>query len=245
MAKRFNYAWSTLGKKILMALTGLALTGFVLGHLAGNLLLFLPRQGYYTGSFYNPVIYNQYSHHLTSLGPLLWVIEIGLVAIFLAHAYTAIVVALGNNAARAQGYEVDGNANFTSKKTFSSKTMIWTGIAVSVFIVIHLINFKYGVEYKTKLPGIDEEQRDFYKLVTEFFGNPLYTGMYLAFMIWLAFHLRHGFWSAFQSLGANSPRYSNLLYILSLIMAFLLGLGYLGIPIYIFVGKILNFPWMA
>lgn len=245
MAKRFNYAWSTLGKKILMALSGLALTGFVLGHLAGNLLLLMPKEGYYAAGFNNPIVYNQYSHHLTSLGPLLWAIEIGLIAIFLAHAYTAVVVSLGNNAARSRGYEVDGNANYTSKKTFSSKTMIWTGIIVAIFIVIHLLNFKYGKEYTTLLPGIAEPQRDFYRLVTEFFSKWYNAGMYLAFMTWLAFHLRHGFWSAFQSLGANSPRYSKQLYILGTIIAVLLGLGYLGIPIYIFIGKMLNFPWMA
>ncbi len=245
MAKRFNYAWSTLGKKILMALTGLALTGFVLGHLVGNLLLFLPKQEYPIAGYSNPVVYNQYSHHLTSLGPLLWAIEIGLVAIFFAHACTATWIALANNAARARGYEVDGNAGHTSKKTFSSKTMIWTGLAVATFIVIHLLNFKYGKEYTAPLPGIAEPQRDFYRLVTEFFGNPLYTGLYLAFMIWLAFHLRHGFWSAFQSLGVNSLRFSNALYVLSLVLAFLLGLGYLGIPVYICIGKLLKFPWMA
>ncbi len=96
-----------------------------------------------------------------------------------------------------------------------------------------------------KAVPIAEPQRDFYRLVTEFFGNPLYTGLYLAFMIWLAFHLRHGFWSAFQSLGVNSLRFSNALYVLSLVLAFLLGLGYLGIPVYICIGKLLKFPWMA
>ncbi|MCE5230663.1 succinate dehydrogenase cytochrome b subunit [bacterium] len=245
MAKRFHYAWSTLGKKIVMGLTGLGLTGFVTGHLAGNLLLFLPKEGYYTGAFHNPVIYNQYSHHLTSLGPLLWAIEIGLLAIFFAHLLTGAVVALANNAARARGYEVDGNADYTSKKTFSSKTMIWTGIIVAIFIVIHLLNFKYGVEYKTALPGLAEPQRDFYRLVTEFFSKPLNMGFYMLFMLWLAFHVRHGFWSAFQSLGLNSLRYSKALYILALLIAFFLGIGYLGIPVYIFIGKLFGFPWIA
>lgn len=189
MSKTSAGFWSTVAKKLFLALTGLALFGFVCAHLAGNLLLYV-----------GPEAFNTYSHKLISMGPLLYVVEAILVAFFVVHFLTAFQITWGNWKARPDRYSVSSGQGKPSRMTVSSKTMIWTGLILLVFTVIHVITFKYG-------PGMDkgyvmyldgEPVRDLYRLVAESFQDPIYTGWYVFSMVLLGFHLRHGFWSAFQ-----------------------------------------------
>ncbi|NIR48149.1 succinate dehydrogenase cytochrome b subunit [candidate division KSB1 bacterium] len=219
--------WSSVGKKVVMAITGLAMIIFLIEHLSGNLLLFNK----------NPEPFNKYSHFLISFGSILVVVELILVAILVFHMISGISIALGKRKARPSRYAKTGSAGGASKKTFSSMTMIYTGILLFVFVVIHLKTFKYG-------PGIEEgyvvatnggEQiRDLHGLVYDVFQKPGYVIWYVVSMMFLGFHLRHGFWSAFQSLGAYHPRYMPIIYSVGIIVAIVLAVGFLGIPLWIY-----------
>lgn len=214
--------WSSVGKKILMALTGLAMIIFLIEHLSGNLLLFNK----------NPDPFNKYSHFLISFGWIIIVAELILIAILIFHIVSGVSVFLGKKKARPVSYKKTANAGGPSKKTISSTTMIYTGILIFVFLAIHLKTFKFGSYYTTNVDGV--EMRDLYRLVIEVFQKPGYVIWYVAAMAFLGFHLRHGFWSAFQSLGAYHPRYMPIIYAIGIIVAIVLAVGFLGIPIWIY-----------
>lgn len=219
---------SSLGKKIVMGLTGLGLSLFVTGHLLGNLSLFLTDQG----------PFNVYAHFLTGLGELLYMIEAGLIVVFLVHVFYGSWVTISNWIARPIGcYEKTTPAKGASRKTLASSTMIYTGLAIFTFIFLHVLFFKYG-------PGMAEgyvfnndgkEIRDLYKLVYEAFGNGWYVLWYCVTLIFLGYHLSHGFWSAFQSLGINHPVYTPFLQKFAIVFAIFIGGGFLSIPLYIFI----------
>ncbi|RMF61383.1 MAG: succinate dehydrogenase [Calditrichaeota bacterium] len=212
---------TTVGKKIVMAITGLFLVIFVVEHMLGNLFFLVGADAY-----------NEYSHKLLSLGPLLWAIEIVLLAAFVFHAFYGISITLYNKSARPEKYKQLRSAGKPSRKTISSTTMIYTGLILLIFLVIHLKSFKYGTYYSTVVNGV--EMRDLHRLMVEKFSTPLYTFGYVAVMILLGFHLRHGFWSAFQSLGANHPRYSAGIYTLGVFIAIILAIGFVAVPLWIY-----------
>ena len=219
---------SSPAKKFYSALTGLFLTGFIVVHLAGNLMLFSPDS--------DP--FNAYAHKLISLGVLLYLAEFVLVAAFLIHAWFGTQETLNNRRARGrQPYAQVADAGDPSRKTLSSRTMIWTGVVIFLFTIIHVKTFKYGPGlaegYVTTIHGI--EMRDLYRLVYEVFSKPLYVIGYVAAMALLGFHLRHGFWSAFQSLGVHHPRYTPLIYGFGVLLAIVLSVGFLVIPVYVFI----------
>lgn len=213
---------TTLGRKVIMGLTGLGLVGFVIGHLLGNLSLFFGKDAF-----------NAYTHKLESLGPILYAIEFGLLAVFIFHIIFALSVTFQNKAARKSKYRAKGNAGKPSKKSLSSQTMIYTGIVLLVFTVVHVAMFKYGAHYKTTLHGT--EVRDLHLLVVQWFKNPWVVAGYCAVTLLLGMHIRHGFWSAFQSLGAYHPRYTPLIYTGGILLAIALALGFFILPIYVFI----------
>ncbi|KAA3612581.1 MAG: succinate dehydrogenase [Calditrichaeota bacterium] len=217
--------WSSVARKALMALTGLALIGFLIVHLLGNLILL-------SG---NADAFNLYSNIYASMGSFLYVIEAGLVAFFLIHIVSGITVALGKMKARPVSYKKVANAGGPSRKTVSSVTMIYTGVLLLVFLVFHVVSLKYGAHYDTTIGG--EKMRDLYKLVVENFQQPYIVAGYVIIMTLLGFHLRHGFWSAFQSLGALQPRFSNMIYIIGVFIAIILAIGFLFVPIWIFLNS--------
>ncbi len=175
---------SSLGKKYIMALTGLMLAGFLLVHTIGNATIFWGREAF-----------NAYAHHLHSLGPFVPIFEAGLYSIFLLHVITGVILFLQNRNARERGYEVEASAG---GRTIGSRTMPYTGAAIFLFIIIHLINFHF-VE-KTEVLTISD-------VVTKVLNNPLFTLIYGAGMVLLALHISHGFWSLFQTLGISHPKY--------------------------------------
>lgn len=217
--------WSSVGRKAMMALTGLGLVAFVTVHLIGNLILL---KG-------DADAFNIYAHFYMKLGGALYVIEAGLVAVFLVHIVSAIRVYLSKRKARPQNYIKKADAGGKSRKTVSSVSMIFTGLTLLVFLVIHLLNFKYGPHYSTLVEGV--EMRDLYRVVIDTYAQPLWTGFYVFCMVLLGFHLRHGFWSAFQSLGVLQPRCSNFIYGLGVAIALLLAFGFVIIPIWIFLNS--------
>jgi succinate dehydrogenase / fumarate reductase cytochrome b subunit len=214
---------STVSKKYFMAVSGLALTGFVLVHLMGNLTLLMP-----TGD-----LFNQYAHHLESLGPLLYVAELGLLGILAVHVAIGLLVTLSAMQARPVGYSMEATKGGNSKNNLSSKHMAILGLGVLAFIGLHLWHFKFGAHYETVIDGI--AVRDLHKLVVEEFHKPLWVLVYAGFMLVLGLHLRHGFWSAFQSLGAMPRRYSNCIYAVGVLLGVLLALGFMLLPIWIYL----------
>lgn len=219
---------SSIGKKILSGVTGLGLCGFMVAHLAGNLLLLVGAEPF-----------NAYPHFLASLahGFFLPVAELGLAALFLAHATAGVRVFFDRRRARPQRNNKIGNAGGPSQKTLASRTMLVTGLVLLVFLVIHVWMFRLGpaesAGYVTTVDG--EQARDLYRLVIETFQNPAPVVAYTLVMLLLGFHLRHGFWSAFQSLGANNPKYMPLITTVGIAFALLMAVGFLIIPIYIYL----------
>jgi succinate dehydrogenase / fumarate reductase cytochrome b subunit len=212
---------STLGKKIIMGLSGILLSGFIVIHLLGNLTLFNPDK--------DP--FNIYAHTLLSLGPILYIAEAILAALFLGHFIYAIMVTWQNWSARPGRYHVVKNQGHPSRKTWGSVTMIYTGVIIMVFLILHLIHFKYGaVMMYTTQDGL--YIRDLYTLVHQFFANIWNVAFYVAVMILLGFHLSHGFWSAFQSLGVNHPVYTPVIYGIGYVFAIVMGFGFLVIPVW-------------
>ncbi|MCB0304007.1 MAG: succinate dehydrogenase cytochrome b subunit [Calditrichaeota bacterium] len=212
----------TVAKKVLMALSGLFLVLFVIIHMVGNLSFLLGGAD----------AFNKYSHTLISLGPLLYVVEAGLVLAFVVHAWNGISISLDNSRARPVKYRMLKSAGKPSKKTISSTTMIYTGLILLVFVIIHVKTFKYGPYYSTMVNGV--EMRDLYRLVVEVFKQPLYTFGYLFTMLLLGYHLRHGFWSAFQSLGTNHPKYSGAIYTIGIAIAVIVAFGFLAVPLAVY-----------
>jgi len=218
--------WSTVGKKLVIAVSGLGIFLFVIIHLLGNLTLL-------TG---NPDTFNAYSHKLTSLGPILYFLEFLLAAAFLFHMTLAVWTTLKNWGTRSNNYVVLKSAGKESKKTISSTTMIYTGTVIIIFTVLHLITFKYGPGiaqgYFTYING--EKMRDLYRLVLEVFHKQWYVIWYVSAMVFLGFHLRHAFWSGLQSLGANNQKLSPYLYGAGLVFALILAFGFIFIPLWVY-----------
>lgn len=225
MKELLKLLWSSVGRKILMAVTGLCLVGFVAVHLLGNLLLLVGGEAF-----------NEYAHTLESTGVLLIFAELGLLSLFLLHALSGGLVTLDNRASRAEPYQKVGDAGGPSLKTFSSRTMIITGLTLLGFTIIHVWMFKYGPGvkegYVTTLH--DAPARDLYLLVVQSFKDPWIAFGYVGVMVLLGFHLRHAIWSAFQSLGIHHPRWTPVIYSLGGILAIALAVGFLFLPIWIF-----------
>lgn len=225
MSKLIEVLSSTIGRKYLTGLTGLGLCLFTVVHLLGNLNLFI-----------SPDAFNGYTHKLESLGPLLYVLELPIVIGFILHAIVGVSVYLNKKKARPVNYNVYNSAGGNSKQTFSSRSMMVTGSIMLIFLVFHVATFKYGPSvsegYVTMVNGV--EMRDLYKLVIEKFQSPAYVIGYVAVMILLGVHLRHGFWSAFQSLGVMNKKYTPVVYTVGVAFAILMALGFLAMPVWIF-----------
>lgn len=214
-----HYFGSSIGRKQLVAVTGLLLCGFLVGHLAGNLLLLV-----------GPDAFNIYAHKLFSLGALLYVIEAGLAAIFLLHLGLAIKLNIENVQARGGTKRYAMKKNTGRGTTFMSQTMPWTGLILLVFVILHLKNLKFGTYYTTVVDGV--QMRDIYKTTIESFqsiGNVIW---YVLAMSAAALHTAHGFASSFQSLGWNHGKYFKNVKRLGYLYAVGVGGGFAALAIY-------------
>lgn len=220
---------SSLGKKYLMGFTGLVWVGFAIGHLIGNFLLLAGRQAF-----------NAYALFLETLGhgAAIYVAEAFLLVAIGIHVWNGISVALvDKSAARPVGYAVNGSAGGRSRKGAASQGMIWTGLTILGFLIFHLITFKFAylfghVEHY-ELNG--EKHVDLYGVVVERFSQGWYVGIYTAVMLLFGMHLKHGVWSAFQSLGLLNKKTTPLAVNGALALAVLLSIGFLFLPTIIFV----------
>jgi len=207
---------SSIGKKILMSLTGLFLCSYLVIHLAGNLLLLKPDSG---------AGFDQYAELLPSL-TIIKIIEYGLYAVFLLHMISGTVLWFQNRAARPQKYAAN---HPEANSSFFSRTMFLTGSIIFIFLVIHMKQFWVNSRFTT------EEHFSMYRAVTDVFSNGYYDVFYLIAMGLLAFHLRHGFQSAFQTFGLKATKLSGLIEALGVIFWLVIPVGFAIIPVYFFL----------
>jgi succinate dehydrogenase cytochrome b subunit len=178
---------SSIGKKVVMALTGVALFGFVVVHMVGNLQVYL-----------GPERLNAYAEKLRELGPLLWGMRIGLLVAVVLHVWSAYSLTRMNQRARPQGYRERADR----ASTYASRTMRWSGVILLLFVVYHLLHFTFGprVVHPQFVPG------DVYHNFVTGFQNPLVSAFYILAMLALGLHMYHGVWSMMQTVGLSHPR---------------------------------------
>lgn len=215
-----KHAWlcSTIGRKQLIGVTGLGLSFFVLTHMLGNMLILV-----------GPEAYNEYSHKLVS-NPLIYAAEAGLLAIFVGHLIFALRLTIKNWGARDTRYAMLPNG---AKRTSWTQRSLWAqGLLILVFLILHLITFKFGHHYTATYNGV--EMRDLHKLIIEVFHEPVYVAWYIVALVVLGFHLSHGVGSSFQTLGIHHPRYQKGIKCFSIGYAVIVIAGFLSQPIYVY-----------
>jgi len=205
----FSTLFSSIGKKLMMAVTGLCFLMFLCVHLGGNLTLFGGAD-----------LFNAYAEHLHALGPLVTVAEWGLLLLALIHVVTGLTLFIQNLRARPQRYRVNRRAG---GRTNGSATMPYTGILILLFVVLHLINFHFA----------DRTGTTIYAIVFGVFSSPVMVIAYLFAMVVVAFHVSHGFWSLFQTLGANHPKYMPFIERLGITASLVFGIGFGSIPVFL------------
>lgn len=222
MSSRARVFESSVGSKILIGVTGLALFLYLVIHIVGNLMI-----------FGGPALFNKYAYTLES-NPLLPIVEIGLLLIFMMHVFKTVKMFAGNWATRPVKYALKKSAGHTSRKTLASTTMIISGLWLLAFIVVHVKAFRFGVEHQWPAGG-----RDLYRLEMENFENPFMVGFYALSMMVVGSHLFHGASSAFQSLGLDHPRWTPRILALGKILAVGIAGGFIVIALWAhFLGRV-------
>ena len=215
---------SSIGKKALMAASGLVLVGFVIAHLAGNLLIFA-----------GPDALNGYAKKAEGLGVWLWVVRGGLLAAVAVHIWTSVQLSLENRRARARPY-----ACFrTVETTLAARTMMATGLLLLAYLVYHLLHFTFRVTNPDISRGMDPlGRRDVYTMVVLSFRQPFISLAYIAGMAVLCLHLGHGIASSVQTLGLNNERTIPVVARIGQAVALVIFAGYISIPLAVLFGVV-------
>ena len=213
---------SSIGTKILVGTTGLLLLLYLFIHIFGNLLF-----------LFGPEVFNGYARMMMA-NPLVIPVEIGLLFIFILHIYKAVTNWIANRRARPVGYYRRRWGGKPSRKTIASSTMILSGLIILLFVPIHVAQMKYGITSFTDLLATSAAgaEHDLYAIEMAVFSNPLNVIFYLVCMVIVGSHLYHGIHSAFQSLGADHPKYTPWIIRGGKLIAFLLGFGFFIIPLW-------------
>jgi len=216
---------SSIGRKMIVAVTGVILILFLIGHLLGNLQIYL-----------GPEWINAYSRHLRDLGPILWAIRAFLLTSVILHIYFTILLAIENRRARPEAYR---DRNY-AKASWASRHMVVSGLVVLAFIIFHLLHFtarKFDPHFS--LLKLDPLNRyDVFSMMVYGFQNVYVSGFYIVGLFLLTLHLTHGSSSFFQSLGLNNQRLAPKLAVAGRIFAWLLFIGYTSIPVAVLLGFI-------
>lgn len=215
---------STLGRKIIMSLTGLFLVTFLIVHLTGNFQLLIEDGG---------LQFNAYAKFMTT-NPVIKTTSYLLYAGFLLHIVYAILLTVHNKKARPVAYAVNGGSK---NSRWASRNMGFLGTIIAVFLVIHLRGFWYEMHWGAI--GTDSAgNRDLFAVVSAAFAEWWYVAIYVLSMIFLAFHLAHGFQSGFQTLGLNHKKYTPFIKKLGIAIAVLIPLGFAAIPVIMFINSL-------
>jgi succinate dehydrogenase / fumarate reductase cytochrome b subunit len=210
---------STNGKKIVMAITGAILFLFVIGHMLGNLQV-----------FEGPDKLNAYGRFLHGVPEILWAVRIVLLASVILHIWASVALAVRKTKARPVDYAKREN----TASSYASRTMYWSGPIILAFVIYHLLHLTAGVIH----PGGEFVEGDVYHNVVAGFQVWYVSAWYVFSMILLAFHIRHGAWSMFQSVGINHPRHTPILKKTAAILAIVIAAGYISIPVSIMLGLV-------
>jgi succinate dehydrogenase / fumarate reductase, cytochrome b subunit len=211
----------SIGRKMVMAVTGLLMVLFVVMHLLGNLSIFAGPNGI-----------NAYAEKLHQLGPLVWATRIVMLVAVVTHLVISIQITTENSEANPTKYAVDRSL----RATFASKTMIYTGLLLGAFIVYHLLHFTVRVTPGLTLGNDAQGRFDVFTMVTGSFHNVLIALVYVVAVVALFLHLSHGIQSTFQSLGLNNTKTQPQLTTGGRWLSAFFLVGYAAIPVLIFVG---------
>jgi succinate dehydrogenase cytochrome b subunit len=211
------YLRSSIGRKVIMAVTGAILLGFVLGHMIGNLQVYL-----------GPEAMNGYAVFLREFlhGWGLWIARAVLLAAVILHIWSATSLTLTSRRARPVAYA----RQEWRESTYASRTMRWSGVLIFVFVVYHLMHFTFGNAHPSFIEG------DVYHNFVAGFRSVPVSLFYILAMILLGLHIRHGFWSMFQTLGVSHPRYMRMAHAAAWIFAALIVLGNISFPLAVLAG---------
>jgi succinate dehydrogenase / fumarate reductase cytochrome b subunit len=217
MPSRSRVFSSSVGTKILIGITGVALFLYLLIHIAGNMVV-----------FFGPAAFNKYAYTLEG-NPLLPIVELLLLLVFLVHIYKTVRMFIGNQSTRPIAYAKKKRAGSPSRKTFASSTMIVSGLWLVAFLVIHVKAFHdgWGTQYEWPAGG-----RDLYRQEMETFTTPLMVGFYIVSMLVVGSHLWHGISSAFQSLGLDQPAWTRFILHAGKAIAVLIAGGFIVIALW-------------
>jgi succinate dehydrogenase / fumarate reductase cytochrome b subunit len=217
---------STVGRKIVMAVTGLMMLLFVMAHLLGNVSIFEGPDGI-----------NSYARRLHELGLLIWTYRPVMIIMVLLHVFFGIQLTLENRRAKPGSYAVRRNLS----ATFASKNMVWTGLILGVFVIYHLLQFTFQVTDPavSAYMNLDAAGRpDVFRMVVMTFRRSVIAFIYIGAMIVLALHLFHGIQSFMQTLGLNDERTMPVIGVTGTLVAIIISIGYISIPVVILAGML-------
>jgi succinate dehydrogenase / fumarate reductase cytochrome b subunit len=217
MMPRRGFLGSSIGRKVVMAVTGAILVVFVLGHMTGNLLVYL-----------GPEALNHYAVFLRQFlhGAGLWIARVTLLVSVVLHIWSATSLTLDSRRARPEGYREQK----WKESTYASRTMRWGGVIILLFVIYHLLHFTFGTAHPSFVEG-----DVYHNFITGFQSVPVSIA-YVVAMLALGLHLRHGVWSMFQTLGVSHPRYIRLARAAAWIVAIVVVAGNVSFPIAVLAG---------
>jgi succinate dehydrogenase / fumarate reductase cytochrome b subunit len=216
-AKAVRFYDSTIGKKAVMAVTGLILFGFLVAHMLGNLQVFI-----------GPEQMDRYSAMLHAIPELLWTARIILLISVLAHIWSWLALASNNKAARPVGYQKPANV----QASLGSRTMSLSGPVIAAFVIIHLLHLTTGTIH----PGVFVELHAYENVISGF--TPPFALLYIVVMLLVGTHLSHGIWSMFQSVGFSHPRYTPMIKKFAAVFSWILIGGFIAVPISVLLGLV-------
>jgi succinate dehydrogenase / fumarate reductase cytochrome b subunit len=219
MPRAATFFGSSIGKKVVMAVTGLVLYGFVVGHMIGNLQIYL-----------GPKAINDYAEFLQHFlhGQGIWMARGGLLVAVGAHVWAALTLTLSNWSARPVGYR-EWQAR---ESTYASRTMVWSGPILALFVAYHLMHFTLGTAHPEFVRG------EVFRNVVIGFQNPFASSFYVLAMLALGLHMYHGFWSMLHTLGLSHPRWTRVRQTASFLLAGIVVLGNVSIPLAVLTGLV-------
>jgi len=219
---------TTVGKKVLMAASGVVLFGFVFVHMLGNLkMLFPPADGHFAMDVYAEFL-REIGYPLVPHEGVLWLARLVLLGAVAIHVMSAVQLSQLSRAARPTGYAKEQSLSLS----YASRTMRWGGVILLLFIVYHILHFTTGQAHSSFVAGAVHQN------YVSAFQNPLIFGVYLLAQTALCFHLYHGVWSIFQTLGLNHPKYNHLRRPFAIGFAVVVFIGFLMPPTLVLAGVI-------
>lgn len=221
MSLLVRYLRSSIGLKFLMAVSGLIMVGFLITHMAGNMLFFGGAEAI-----------DSYAESLRNLGPLLWVLRLGLLGAVALHIFAGVRLAALARSARPEGY--GRRQNFET--TLAARTMLLSGLLVLFFILYHLAHFTFRMTNTSLFESMGPFE--VHRMLVESFQSPYVSLFYVAAIVCLMFHLNHGIGSLCQTLGLNHSKYNKYIGRLSLTLSFVLGVGFISLPLSVLLGLV-------